>query len=150
MRLYLMFQTLRIIFNLVRPIKNLYKLTHNQTIMSSKAEAFRVCVCVVWHFNLRCDLHTRFYKVQTNVVMPRSAFLPKSSCFCTKPKKMSTRIKVGKPKTITKPKTTTMYHMHTFVASICMDLVHSGGFRFGDGFRYSYLTSGTFKASRGA
>ena len=48
-------------------------------------------------------------------------------------------IKVGIPKTITEPKTTNMYHMHTFVASICMDLVHSGGFRFGDGFRYSYL-----------
>ena len=39
------------------------------------------------------------------------------------------------------PKTTTMYHMHTFVASICMDLVHSGGFRFGDGFGYSYLNA---------
>ena len=54
MRLYLVFQTLRIIFNLVRPIKNLYKLTHNQTIMSSKAEAFRVCVCsLAFQFEMR-------------------------------------------------------------------------------------------------
>ena len=48
-------------------------------------------------------------------------------------------LKVGIPKTITEPKTTTMYHMHSFVASICMDLVHSGGIKFGDGFGYSYL-----------
>jgi hypothetical protein len=66
-----------------------------------------------------------------------------------------------RPKTITKPKiTTTMYHMHsrfeihcsggcfrfvdgfgynhhmhTFVASTCMHVVHSGG----DGFEYTYL-----------
>ena len=50
--------------------------------------------------------------------------------------------KVGIPKIITEPKTTTMYHMHTFVVSLCMDLVHSGGFRFGDGFGYTYLSYG--------
>ena len=37
-------------------------------------------------------------------------------------------------------KTITMYHMHTFVASTCMDMVHSDGFRFGDAFEYTYLS----------
>ena len=36
--------------------------------------------------------------------------------------------------------TTTMYHMHAFVASTCMLVVYDGGFRFGDGFGYAYLS----------
>ena len=48
--------------------------------------------------------------------------------------------KVGIPKTITVPKTTTMYQIHTNGSNKCMHVVHSGGFRFGDGFRYSYLS----------
>ena len=32
-----------------------------------------------------------------------------------------------------------MYHMHTFVASNCMHMVHNGGFGFGGGFGYTYL-----------
>lgn len=45
-------------------------------------------------------------------------------------------------------KTTTMYHMHTFIVSKCMQLVHhykcmhmihSDGFRFSGGFGYIYL-----------
>ena len=47
--------------------------------------------------------------------------------------------KVGIPKTITEPKTTTMYQIHTYGSNKCMHVVHSGGFRSGDGFRYSYL-----------
>jgi hypothetical protein len=31
--------------------------------------------------------------------------------------------------------------MHTFVASTCMHVVHSDGFRFDDGFEYTYLNS---------
>ena len=37
--------------------------------------------------------------------------------------------------------TTIMYHMHTFVVSTCMHVVHSSGFRFGDGFECTYLRS---------
>ena len=48
--------------------------------------------------------------------------------------------KVGIPKTITKPKTTTMYHLHTFVSSNCMHVVHSGGFRISDGFSIPSLS----------
>ena len=33
-----------------------------------------------------------------------------------------------------------MYTHGTFVASTCMHLIHSGGFRFGDGFGYTYLS----------
>lgn len=36
-------------------------------------------------------------------------------------------------------KITTIYHMHTFIASECMQLVHSGGFRSCGGFGYMYL-----------
>ena len=34
-----------------------------------------------------------------------------------------------------------MYCMHTFVASKCMHVIHSGGFRFNGGFGYMYLTT---------
>ena len=43
------------------------------------------------------------------------------------------------PKITVIPKTTTMYHVHTFGSNKCMHVIHSGGFRFGDGFEYTYL-----------
>ena len=47
--------------------------------------------------------------------------------------------KVGILKTITKPKTTAMYHMHTCESNNYMHVIHSaGGFRFGDGLEYTY------------
>ena len=36
--------------------------------------------------------------------------------------------------------TTTMYHMHAFVACTCMHVVYGGSFKFGDGFGYTYLS----------
>ena len=33
-----------------------------------------------------------------------------------------------------------MYHMYTLGASKCMHVVNTGGFRFGGGFGYTYLT----------
>ena len=48
--------------------------------------------------------------------------------------------RVGILKTIAKPKTaSTVYHMHIVVAFTCMHVIHSGGFRFGDGFEDTYL-----------
>ena len=41
----------------------------------------------------------------------------------------SYKYKVKPPKTNTKRKTHTMYHMHTLGASKCMRVVHSVGFR---------------------
>ena len=49
--------------------------------------------------------------------------------------------KVCIPKTTIKSKTNTMYHMHTLGAFKCMHVVHTGGFRCGGGFGYTYLTS---------
>ena len=34
---------------------------------------------------------------------------------------------------------TTMYHMHTFVASTCMHVTHNGGFRFNGGLCFMCL-----------
>lgn len=47
--------------------------------------------------------------------------------------------KVGILKIIVEPKTATMYHMHPFVTSTCIHVVHSGEFRFGECFEYAYF-----------
>ena len=39
-------------------------------------------------------------------------------------------------KIIAKPKTSIMYHMHTFVTSTCTHLVHSGEVRFSEYIQY--------------
>jgi hypothetical protein len=46
--------------------------------------------------------------------------------------------------------TTTMYHMHAFVASTCMHVVYDDGFRFDDGVGYTYMcvTYGVIKYQR--
>ena len=40
-----------------------------------------------------------------------------------------------------------MYHMHIFVASTCMHVVHSDGFRFGDGFVYNLSKNAIIRMS---
>ena len=38
------------------------------------------------------------------------------------------------------PKTTTMYHMHTFGSNKCIHVAHSGRLKVGGGFGFTYLT----------
>ena len=72
---------------------------------------------------------------RNNVSLKSSIFTNESSTCCSD----IIEHKVGIPKLIIEPKTTTMYHTHTFVASTCTHVVHSGvGFRFGDGFRCNH------------
>ena len=46
---------------------------------------------------------------------------------------------VGLLEIIDEPKTTNMYHMHTYITSTCIHVIRNGEFRFGDCFGYTYF-----------